>query len=215
AREEKRVLKHEPDLAPQPLRVQLGHVVTVDPDAAPRGVVERRNQAHQRALPAPRRADDPDDLAGAHVQIDPVQHIAPTFGGYPGVGEVHALKPHRAAQFWRGTSGRTALAVLLLACGSGSPPKEPRKRERKRKRERTFARKHEGRERANRRGGRGDSGPAPALSTFLLVGFRPFALFALSLKSLFALSLLFALSPIFARRVPACGRFLRKSPVKL
>src|SRR5437660_563157 len=110
----------------------------------------------------------------------------------------HSRQPHRAGQFWPGTRGRTALAVLPLACGSGSPPKELRKRERKRKRERTVARKREGRERANRRGGSGDSRHAPALATYLLVGFRPFALVALSRKSLFALSLLFALSPLSA-----------------
>ena len=41
----------------------------------------------------------PDDLAGSHLQIDPVQYVCPR------IGEVHALEPHRAPQSRRGASG--------------------------------------------------------------------------------------------------------------
>jgi hypothetical protein len=53
--------------------VQAAEVLPVEDHATASGAVESRQQAEERALPAPGRADDRDEGAGFHVESDIVQ----------------------------------------------------------------------------------------------------------------------------------------------
>ena len=85
------LLRHQRDLAPQRLQVEIdeAHVTHLDPSRARR--MDAREQAPQRRLPRPRRSDDGDPLAGLEVEVEAVQHVAPVDVGVTDVRRAQPL----------------------------------------------------------------------------------------------------------------------------
>src|SRR5215218_2235523 len=87
AREQERLLEHDPDVRPQILAGELPHVPTVDKNPAFRGVVEAWDQARYRRLAGTRRADEGD----RHAWLDPEVHVVQN-GAARVVREGHVLE---------------------------------------------------------------------------------------------------------------------------
>ena len=103
--EQKALLKNEADVAAQLIEIEIAGVHTVDEHAPGGRIVETRDEAHQRAFSAARRADDGDALAGLHLEVDVLQNgIAPVI-------EPDFFKPHAPpeARQARGTLRRLDL----------------------------------------------------------------------------------------------------------
>ena len=74
--EEVGILADDADGGAEGLAGQIAHVVAVDADRAARDVVEPRDERGQGRLARARRADDRDQLARLHRQLDVRQHDA-------------------------------------------------------------------------------------------------------------------------------------------
>ncbi len=55
--------------------IEIGVARAVEPDVAAARRVEGAKQVQQRALPRPGGADDGDELAAPHVEVDAAQHL--------------------------------------------------------------------------------------------------------------------------------------------
>ena len=75
AREEERVLEHDPQLAAIAAEPHVAQVGAVDRHAAGARVVEARDQLRERRLATARLADERDAAACGHVDRDVVQHV--------------------------------------------------------------------------------------------------------------------------------------------
>src|SRR5215218_9672954 len=76
AREQERLLEHDPDVRPQVLAGELCHVPAVDKDPPFHRVVEARYQARYRRFAGSRRADERDRHAGIDHEVHVVQNGA-------------------------------------------------------------------------------------------------------------------------------------------
>jgi hypothetical protein len=101
-RKQRRRLRHEADPLLFPRHVGAG---SVDRDAPGRRLVEAADETEQRGLAAPARAEDGDDLARAHREVDAGERLDRTeVLAHPGQldgrghgGERYRLSPRR----WR------------------------------------------------------------------------------------------------------------------
>ena len=72
--EQERVFEHDPDRVPKFGDRERAQVDTVEQDPAGVDVVEARDEARDRRLPAAGRTDDRDGFTAANHQIQPVEH---------------------------------------------------------------------------------------------------------------------------------------------
>jgi len=93
AGEQMRLLRHQPDAAPEQVRVELAHVHPADPHAAVGGVEEARQQVDQGGLARSGAADDRGGLPLMHGKAHVGEHRL--LGA--GVGEAHVHEFHLSA----------------------------------------------------------------------------------------------------------------------
>ena len=74
--EQLRVLQDECNLTAQGPNREIAHVAPVKHDCAGIGIIEARDQAHERRFSAPARTDQPDQLTGFDGERDVGQHGA-------------------------------------------------------------------------------------------------------------------------------------------
>ena len=74
ASEEEHVLLHDTDAAAQIGELDVADILPVQSDAAAGGLIKARNQLAERRLAAAAGADQGQHLAGAHVQVDVLEH---------------------------------------------------------------------------------------------------------------------------------------------
>ena len=72
--EQDRLLRNEPELAPQGPELKFFHVTAVDLDGPIRRIVESGDQIHEGRLARPTGADDCNPLSCFHIQRDVPQH---------------------------------------------------------------------------------------------------------------------------------------------
>ena len=83
--QEDRLLRHDPHEAPQARAREPRDRHPVHQDRAFGGLVEARQQVHERRLPRPRRPDDRDHLAAPHGEVHVLEHR-----GFAVIAERHA-----------------------------------------------------------------------------------------------------------------------------
>src|SRR5215207_3084230 len=106
AREQERLLEHDPDVGPEVPACEFPDVPTVDKDPSFHGVVEAWYQARNCRLAGPRRSDEGDRHTRLDLEVDVVQD------GVAGiVGEGHVLEGD-AARGW--TELRDVVWILRL-----------------------------------------------------------------------------------------------------
>ena len=78
-RQELEVLEHDADLAPHVRHLaprQLGEVVAVEGDRALRRQLVADQELHERGLAGPGRADEEDEVALGHDEVDVLERVA-------------------------------------------------------------------------------------------------------------------------------------------
>ena len=88
--EQHRLLRHDADLRPQRGQRKIADVDAVHQNASAGDIEKARDEVHQRGLARAAAADDRQHLAGLHLQVDALQHLARIFP--TAVAEAHVLK---------------------------------------------------------------------------------------------------------------------------
>src|SRR5438132_740925 len=83
-----KLVRNDPHRAPQPPRLELAQVASVERDASLGRIVEARQQPYDRRLPGTRVPNERDGLTGSRLEIDVVQHLGRASGPIA-VGERH------------------------------------------------------------------------------------------------------------------------------
>src|SRR5204862_3240382 len=102
------LLQDVADLVAQRPEREGAYVHAVDPDAAPCGVVEARDEADERRLAAARRADEGDELARLDRQAHVPEHRLVFV-----VGEADVLELYAASKNGRAPSARQVSHLAL------------------------------------------------------------------------------------------------------
>ena len=89
-----RVLRDHTDLGAQRILRDLCNVLAVDQNAAPLQVVKTQQQVHQRRFARAGAAHQADLFAGAHCEVQPVDHTATALGRAAAIGETGLFEAH-------------------------------------------------------------------------------------------------------------------------